>query len=126
LKLIFGSFLWNGGCLHLKKFFALILGTFYLLGIVGCFQNEKEEGLSDRRPMIMVNDKIYMDTGKEIAVEIDASAVLGLITSSVKSTEIPTQNGESNFGNEGAQYAFFDDGLIVLIQNEWLFFEIDN
>jgi hypothetical protein len=97
-----------------------------LLGVVGCFQNEKEEGLSDRRPMIMVNDKIYMDTGKEIAVEIDASAVLGLITSSVKSTEIPAQNGESNFGNEGAQYAFFDDGLIVLIQNEWLFFEIDN
>lgn len=25
-----------------------------------------KEGLSDRRPMIMVNDKIYMDTGKEI------------------------------------------------------------
>ncbi|MFN7249731.1 MAG: hypothetical protein ACK4M9_02980 [Anaerobacillus sp.] len=110
----------------MKKFFALILCIFYLLSTVGCFQYGKEEGLSDRRPMIMVNDKIYMDTGEEISVEIDVSAILGVITSSVKSTEIPTQHGESNFGNEGAQYAFFDDGLVVLLNNEWVFFEVDN
>lgn len=109
----------------MKKFFVLILCIFYLFGIAGCFVNEKEESLYDRRPMIMVNDKIYMDTGNEIPVEIDASAILGTITSSVKNTEIPTQNGESNFGNVGAQYAFYREGLVVLLQNEWIFFEED-
>ncbi len=72
--------------------------------------------------MVMVNERIYMDTGKEITVEIDESAITGTITSSVKSTEIPVQNGESNFGNEGAQYALYDDSLVVLLQNKWIFF----
>ena len=74
----------------------------------------------------MVEDGIYMDTGKQIAVEIDDSAILGSITSSVDAKEMPTQNGESNFGSEGAPYAFYDDGLVVMLQNEWFFFEKGN
>ncbi|MDE5415256.1 hypothetical protein [Alkalihalobacterium chitinilyticum] len=109
----------------MKKFFALILCTFYLLGIFGCSHNEKEESLSDRRPMIMVNERIYMDTGKEIPLEIGDHAISGVITSSVKSTEKPAQNGESNFGYEGAQYALYDEGLVVLIQEKWIFFKED-
>ena len=107
----------------MKKFLALILCTFGFLGIVGCALNGTEEGLSDRRPMIMVNDKIYMDTGKEILVGIDDTKVLGTITSSVKSTEMSAQNGESNFGCEGVQYVFYDEGIVVLLQDKWVFFE---
>ena len=33
--------------------------------------------LSDRRPMIMVNDRIYMDTGKIVSTEIGDSDIVG-------------------------------------------------
>lgn len=87
------------------------------------FGSITEEGLSARRPMIMVNNKIYMDTGREILVEINDNKALGAITSSVKSTEIPAHNGESNFGKEGAQYAFYNESLVVLLENKWILFE---
>lgn len=77
----------------------------------------------DRRPMIMVEGQIYMDTGKQIEVKIDASAILGTITSSVDGTQKPTQNGESNFGCEDAPYAYYNDGLVVLLEDRWTYFE---
>ncbi len=77
----------------------------------------------DRRPMIMVEGQIYMDTGKQIETEIDPSAILGEITSSVGSTEKPAQNGESNFGCEGASYAHYRGSLVVFLDNKWMYFE---
>jgi hypothetical protein len=106
----------------MKKVLCTILFACCFLIIAGCSQDGAGE-ISDRRPMIMVEDGIYMDTGKQIAIEIDDSAILGSITSSIDAREIPTQNGESNFGSEGAPYAFYDDGLVVMLQNEWFFFE---
>ena len=90
--------------------------------LIGCSPTEPAEKW-DRRPMVMVDGVIFLDTGKELAVEIAESAILGTITSSVDGSEMPTQNGESNFGSEGAPYAYLDDGLVVLLNNEWVFFE---
>ncbi|MBU5330627.1 hypothetical protein KQI61_00315 [Anaerocolumna aminovalerica] len=36
--------------------------------------------------------------------------------------EAPSQNGQSNFGCIGSEYAFYDDGIIVMINREWQFF----
>ena len=93
-----------------------------LIGLIGCSPAEPAEKW-DRRPMIMVDGVIYLDTGKQMPVEMEESAFLGTITSSVDGSEMPTQNGESNFGCEGAPYAYLDDGLAVLLDNEWVFFE---
>ncbi len=71
----------------------------------------------------MVEGDIYLDTGKQMPVEMEDAAILGTITSSVEGSETPKQNGQSNFGCEGAPYAFLDDGLAVLLENEWVFFE---
>ena len=90
--------------------------------LIGCSPAEPDEKW-DRRPMIMVDGVIYLDTGKEMAVEMEESAFLGTITSSVDGSEMPTQNGESNFGGEGAPYAYLDEGLVVLLNHEWVFFE---
>jgi hypothetical protein len=40
------------------------------------------------------------------------------------SAEIPTENGQSNFGCAGAKYAYFEDGLAVLLNHEWVYFDV--
>jgi hypothetical protein len=104
-----------------KVLCAVVLACCFLM-TAGCSPNEPAEKW-DRRPMVMVEGVIYMDTGKEMVVEIEDSAILGTIASSVEGSEMPAQNGQSNFGCEGASYAYLDDGLVVLLENEWVFFE---
>ena len=85
--------------------------------------NEVPQDLSDRRPMIMVNGQLYLDTGRQMSVEIDESAIIDEISSSVDQSEKPTEDGQTNFGNIGAKYAYFEDNIVVLLNNEWVLFE---
>lgn len=79
-----------------------------------------------RRPMIMVDDILYLDTGKEIAGNVDDSAVLGQITSAVDVSENPSEHGQCNFDSGvGAKYASYEEGMAVLLENKWFFFEKD-
>lgn len=101
---------------------------FLFITITACENKEVEkEVLWDRIPMVMIKDQLYLDTGKKMSVKIDDSTILGTITSEVDSSEIPTQNGQSNFGCVGAAYTYYDDGIVVMINNEWQFFrkEVD-
>jgi hypothetical protein len=79
----------------------------------------------DRRPMVMVNGAIYLDTGRSIAAKIDESAIAGRILTSVGSSEIPTENNTSNFDAGGASFAYYEDGLVLLLNDQWIFFEKD-
>lgn len=79
--------------------------------------------LSDRRPMIMVNDKIYMDTGKVVSIEIGDSDIVGEVVSSVAQHEKPMENGQTNFGSIGSKYAYYDGNIVVLINNKWVLFK---
>lgn len=102
----------------------LVLVLFFIITITACGNKEVEEKmLGDRIPMIMVEEYIYLDTGEKMPVEIDDMAILGNITSEVAGSEIPTQNGQSNFGCVGSKYAYFDDGIAVMINNEWQYFK---
>jgi beta-lactamase regulating signal transducer with metallopeptidase domain len=114
--------------LNFKKHSRVIIIASVILAavlIVGFAMDRVSEVIEkwDRRPMIMVEGQIYMDTGKQIEAKIDASTVIGAITSSIDGTQKPTQNGESNFGCEGARYAFYNDGLAVLLEDKWMYFE---
>ena len=105
----------------MRRALRLLLALICILSLLtGCAHQEREW---DRRPMVLVKGTIYLDTGKQIPVEVHESAVLGEITSSVDPSEIPTEEGQSNFGWEGAEYAFYEDGLVVLIDHEWVLFE---
>jgi hypothetical protein len=107
----------------MKKILCSVLILFLITTISACGNKEvKEKMLWDRIPMIMVEGHLYLDTGKKMLVEIDDSAIIGTITSEVDGSEIPTQNGQSNFGCVGAEYAYCDDGIVVMINNEWQFF----
>jgi hypothetical protein len=107
-----------------KNLSFLVLVLFFIITITACGNKEVEEKmLGDRIPMIMVEEYLYLDTGEKIPVEIDDKAIIGNITSEVAGSEIPTQNGQSNFGCVGSEYAYFDDGIAVMINNEWQYFK---
>lgn len=77
----------------------------------------------DRIPMVMVNDKLYYDTGEESIVEGRCGVMDGKITSSVDASEIPTEDNQSNFGT-GFEYRYGDDDTIEIFMNEkWIVFE---
>ncbi len=104
----------------------IIAGIAVIAVIAGLMANPKhkhEAETWDLKPMIMVNGELYLDTGKEMPVEIDESAIIGKVKSSVDGTEKPTEDGQTNFGLVGAEYAHFEDNIVVLINNEWVLFE---
>ena len=106
----------------LKKAGAL-LAIFLLLGLATSCSNDNAQTLTAKRPMIMVEGVVFMDTGKKISIEIEDDLILGTITSSVDVSKTPTQNGESNFGFKGSQYAYYENDLVVSIDNQWVLFE---
>ena len=77
----------------------------------------------DEIPMVMVDGKLYLDTGMESNVEARCGVMDGEITSSVDGTKKPTKDGESNFGTGyGYQYGP-QEGTIEIFMNEkwWVF-----
>ncbi|MGI1660244.1 MAG: M56 family metallopeptidase [Desulfitobacterium sp.] len=82
-----------------------------------------EKQFRDLRPMIKVGNMLFLDTNKEISIEIGDSDIIGEVVSSVTQHEKPAENGQTNFGSIGSKYAYYDDGLVVLLKNKWIFFE---
>ncbi|MCI9354530.1 MAG: hypothetical protein HFE58_06975 [Firmicutes bacterium] len=75
--------------------------------------------------VIQVNDKYYYSDGKESEFGARCGVMDGEITSTVKQTEIPNKNNQSNFGkNYGYQYV--DDTIEVNIDGKWIVFEEQN
>ena len=73
--------------------------------------------------MIMAKGRLYLDTGKQVSVEVDDSVIIGEINSSVDQSEKPTEEGQSNFGSIGSKYAYYEENIVVLINNKWILFE---
>lgn len=86
---------------------------------------ESVEGgeLSDRRPMVMIGGELYYDTGKESDLGPRCGTMDGEITSTVGSTEVPTKDNQSNFG-EGYGYQYLGEYSIdVYMNDKWIRFE---
>lgn len=74
-------------------------------------------------PSIMYEGILYRTTGKAIPAEVDESAIVGEIGSVVPLSQLPTKDGEANFGEIGDPYAITSDGLLVIMNHEWVVFE---
>ncbi len=73
--------------------------------------------------VIMVNEKLYYDTGKESTMDLRCGVMDGKITSTVPENEIPTENNQANFeGNYSYQYGT-KNTIEVLIDDKWYVFE---
>ena len=74
-------------------------------------------------PSIMYEGILYRTTGKAIPAEVDESAIVGEIGSVVPLSQLPTKDGEADFGEIGDPYAITSDGLLVIMNHEWVVFE---
>lgn len=83
-----------------------------------------QEELKDRIPMVMVNGKIYYDTGRESCVVARCGMMDGEITASVTASEIPVMDDQSNFGTGyGYQYGAEEGTVELYINGKWWVFE---
>ena len=74
-------------------------------------------------PSIMYEGSLYRTTGKAVPADVDESALVGEISSVVPLSQLPTKDGEANFGQIGDPYAITSDGLLVIMGHEWVIFE---
>ncbi|WP_353095656.1 hypothetical protein [Tissierella praeacuta] len=82
-----------------------------------------KEHLSDRRPMVMINGELYFDTNRESDINGRCGVMDGEISSTVDTSEIPTQNNQSNFG-AGYEYQYIDEiSIDIYMSGKWMRFE---
>ena len=75
-------------------------------------------------PSIMYEGNLYRTTGKQIPATVDETAIVGHISSVVLLSQLPSNEGEANFGEVGDPYAITSDGLLVNMGHEWVLFEL--
>ncbi len=76
--------------------------------------------------MVMINDTLYQGTGRESQIDGRCGVMDGEITSTVKSSEIPSKNNQSNFGlGYGYQYAS-DDTIDIYMDAHWMVFQANS
>jgi hypothetical protein len=122
----------------MKKYIALgITLLFILVALVGCNNssaadnpsttpdNSQEAPVAPNAlvPSIMIEDTLYLMSQKEKPViEIAESEYSGIVMSTVSLSEWPTENGQANIDVEGAPYAEYENGFVVLWNGEWTLF----
>lgn len=74
----------------------------------------EQKTLGDRRPMILYDGVLYLDTGRE-ATGITCGTPDAVVASSVGSGEIPTQHCQTNFGAVGAGIISVPEGVAIEI-----------
>lgn len=95
----------------------------YIIGSITDYEedNKKEENFGR---VIMVNDKLYYDTGKKSNFVHTCGTMDGYIMSNVSSNTLPTKNNEANFeGKYGYQYGE-SNTIELYIDNEWYVFKL--
>lgn len=85
-------------------------------------KNDAESSDWDKIPMVMVDGRLYYDTGEESNVDARCGVMDGEITSSVDGSEIPSEDNQSNFGTGfGYQYGA-NDTLEISMNGKWIVF----
>lgn len=96
------------------------LGEVYHITLV---EQETSDMAWDRIPMVMIDERLYYDTGRESTIIGRCGNMDGEITSTVDATEIPTENNQSNFGSGfGYQYGM-ENNIEIYINDKWIVFE---
>lgn len=90
-----------------------------------CVEDNNASNIEEKEPdrIIMVNGKLYYDTGKESTIDLRCGTMDGKINSHVEKTKIPTIDNQSNFNGEyGYQYGM-ENTIEVFIDDKWYVFE---
>lgn len=101
----------------------ILLALLLAMTAFGCTNKQAVKELSDLRPMIKVGDLLYLDTGKEVTVDLNTAENVGKVNSSTLQHEKPTKDGQTNFGAIGSTYVQYGENIAVLINGKWILFE---
>ena len=109
----------------MRKFVSCIVILLFMITLIGCGRNDHATPDTPNAmvPSIMYEVSLYRTTGKAIPATVDESAIVGEISSVVPLSQLPTKEGEANFGQIGDPYAITSDGLLVIMNHEWVIFE---
>ena len=102
----------------MKRILVFTMALCFMLAVIDC------RALT-YKPTIIYDGKLYRVTFREVAGDVDPSAILGTITSVVPPSELPTEEGQANFGDTDTPYAMTDIGLVVLYGEEWVLLTAD-
>lgn len=93
---------------------------------VGCSDITKEPATPNTMPpSIMVDKELFFSTGAEMSIEPDESSIKA-VTSVIKGTRLPSNDGEINFPIPDARYAKindFEEYIVVYMDLKWVRFE---
>ena len=86
-------------------------------------RNTIAAGIVDLIPMVMVDGKLYLDTGLSSNADARCGVMDGEITSAVDGSQRPTENNQSNFGTGYGYQIGATEGTIEIYMNEewWIF-----
>lgn len=73
--------------------------------------------------IVMVNGKLYYDTGKESTLTGRCGVMDGKITSNIEPTEIPKIDNQSNFAGEFSYQYGIENTIEINIDNKWIVFQ---
>ena len=79
--------------------------------------------LHDLIPMVMIDGDLYLGTGKESDINARCGVMDGKITSTVSAQETPTQNNQSNFGNDFEYQHVDQNNIDIVINGKWMRFK---
>ncbi len=106
----------------MRKLFSLLVVVLITISLAGCAGYGVE---TDWPAAIMVDGQVYLKSGIPMPAEIDESAIIGKTTAYTDT--YPDKDGETNFSRElGLPYARVEDGIAILIDNEWYLCTLHN
>lgn len=89
--------------------------------ITGCAKESTPEIPNTMPPSVMIDGQLYQTTGRQMPIEVEPS-VMEELSETVPSSQLPCKDGQSNWDEATVKYAFVEDGLVVLLGNEWTLF----
>ena len=110
----------------MKKIVACILVLCTVIAFASCGKSQDEPTTPNTYlPTIMYDGKLYRSTFKGIEGEVDQAEIIGYVSSTVPLSQLPTENGQANFGDTNTPYAMTNSGLVVMFNSEWTLFATD-
>ncbi len=113
----------------MRRILPLIITLFgFVLIFAACQKNGDDIAENTCPYALMHDDVLYYYTGEAIyeKIKITKDAILGRVTSVIPETAMPTIDGQANIDILDAPYMHYlsaGDGIIVLIDGEWVIFE---
>ena len=86
-------------------------------------KNNNDNGDSYTR-LVMVDNRIYTDTGKESDITERCGNMDGEISSNVSENDIPNQNNQSNFSGKYGYQRIDEDTIELSIDGKWIVFKV--